>query len=414
MMKRLLFIALLVVFSCMQQDTLYAWGWETHRYINENAVDYLPSDMGVFENNREYIRLHSTDPDIDDLPGYYHYIDIDYYPEFFEGTFPHNWDEAVDLYGYNILIDNGTIPWVIELWTDSLTVLMSTGQWETVWQVAAELGHYVADSHQPLHLTLNYNGQLTGNYGIHSRYETHMINPHLSELPFPDSTSAHWSSVNDSVFRYIDDIYPFVSDIIAADDLASAQDPNYNSTYYNILWDELDSLTISVIHCAIIDLASIWQTAWNNASSPNINISYMYGWNLIGLPLEVEDSNYQILFPESSEGTLYFYNGEQYLLEEELQMGNGYWLRFVNESSTQLSGISVSDMTLQLNEGWNLISGITTPLDITEIEDPNGIIIAGTVYGFNIDVYTNTENMEPGKGYWVKTNSSGSITLTGN
>ncbi|SVD40387.1 uncharacterized protein METZ01_LOCUS393241, partial [marine metagenome] len=75
MMKRLLFIALLVVFSCMQQDTLYAWGWETHRYINENAVDYLPSDMGVFENNREYIRLHSTDPDIDDLPGYYHYID---------------------------------------------------------------------------------------------------------------------------------------------------------------------------------------------------------------------------------------------------------------------------------------------------------------------------------------------------
>ena len=276
MNNRILSFLLLFILAnpFFQQDKVYAWGWETHRYINENAVDYLPPEMDFFEDYRDYLRAHSIDPDVDGLPGYYHYIDIDYYPEFFEGTFPHDWDEAVDLYGYNVLIDNGTVPWVIELWTDSLTVLMSTEQWETVWQVAAELGHYVADSHQPLHLTLNYNGQLTGNYGIHSRYETHMINPHLSELPLPDTTSAHWSSVIDSVFRYIDEIYPFVSDIMAADDLASAQDPDYNSAYYNILWDELDSLTMSVIHCAIIDLASIWQTAWDNANSPANNTAF--------------------------------------------------------------------------------------------------------------------------------------------
>jgi hypothetical protein len=227
--------------------------------------------MDFFEEYRDYLREHSTDPDVDDLPGYYHYIDIDYYTEFFEGTFPHDWEEAVDQYGYDVITDNGTVPWVIELWTDSLTILMDDGEWETVWQLAAELGHYVADSHEPLHLTLNYNGQLTGNYGIHSRYETHMINPHLSELPLPDSTSNYWSSVIDSVFRYIDEIYPYVNEIIAADDLAAGQDPNYNSTYYNLLWDELDSLTISVIHCAIVDLASIWQTAWINAGSPTLS-----------------------------------------------------------------------------------------------------------------------------------------------
>jgi len=257
--------------TCLQQDKVYAWGWETHRYINENAVDYLPPEMDFFEEYRDYLREHSTDPDVDDLPGYYHYIDIDYYTEFFEGTFPHDWEEAVDQYGYDVITDNGTVPWVIELWTDSLTILMDDGEWETVWQLAAELGHYVADSHEPLHLTLNYNGQLTGNHGIHSRYETHMINPHLSELPLLDSTSNYWSSVIDSVFRYIDEIYPYVSEIIAADDLAAGQDPNYNSTYYNLLWDELDSLTISVIHCAIVDLASIWQTAWINAGNPTLS-----------------------------------------------------------------------------------------------------------------------------------------------
>ena len=265
----LLLFALAITF--LQQDKVYAWGWETHRYINENAVDYLPPEMDFFEEYRDYLREHSTDPDVDDLPGYYHYIDIDYYTEFFEGTFPHDWEEAVDQYGYDVITDNGTVPWVIELWTDSLTILMDDGEWETVWQLAAELGHYVADSHEPLHLTLNYNGQLTGNYGIHSRYETHMINPHLSELPLPDSTSNYWSSVIDSVFRYIDEIYPYVNEIIAADDLAAGQDPNYNSTYYNLLWDELDSLTINVIHCAIVDLASIWQTAWINAGSPTLS-----------------------------------------------------------------------------------------------------------------------------------------------
>ena len=269
---RFLLLFLLAI-TFLQQDKVYAWGWGTHRYINENAVDYLPPEMDFFQEHSEYLREHSTDPDVDELPGYYHYIDIDYYPEFFEGTFPHDWDEAVEQYGYDVIINNGTIPWVIETWTDSLTVLMASGQWETVWQLAAELGHYVADSHQPLHLTLNYNGQLTGNYGIHSRYETHMINPHLSELPLPDSSGIYWSSVIDSVFRYIDEIYPYVSEIIAADDLAVDQDPNYNSTYYTILWEELDSLTINTIHCAIVDLASIWQTAWVNAGSPTLSFN---------------------------------------------------------------------------------------------------------------------------------------------
>ena len=269
---RFLLLFILAI-TLLQQDKVYAWGWETHRYINENAVDYLPPELDFFQDHRDYLREHSTDPDIDDLPGYYHYIDIDYYPEFFEGTFPHNWDEAVEQYGYNVIINNGTIPWVIEAWTDSLTVLMANGQWETVWQLAAELGHYVADSHQPLHLTLNYNGQLTGNYGIHSRYETYMINPHLSELPLPDSSSIYWSSVIDSIFRYVDEIYPYVSEITAADDLAAGQDPDYNSTYYNIIWEELDSLTIIVIHCAIVDLASIWTTAWINAGSPTQSFS---------------------------------------------------------------------------------------------------------------------------------------------
>ena len=88
-------------------------------------------------------------------------------------------------------------------------------------------------------------------------------------------------------------------------------------------------------------------------------------------------------------------------------------MRFNEEGSTTISGTPINELTISLNEGWNLISGISTPLDITEIQDPDGIIISGTVYGFTSGVYTNAENMEPGKGYWIRANSSGFITLIG-
>src|SRR4029077_16003668 len=36
---------------------------------------------------------------------------------------------------------------------------------------AGILSHYVADAHVPFHATVNYDGQLTGQRGIHARFE---------------------------------------------------------------------------------------------------------------------------------------------------------------------------------------------------------------------------------------------------
>ena len=94
--------------------------------------------------------------------------------------------------------------------------------------------------------------------------------------------------------------------------------------------------------------------------------------------------------------------------------GEGYWLRFNESGSTDISGIQINELTISLNEGWNLISGISTPINISDIQDPNEIIISGTVFSFSPDGYSNTEIIEPGKGYWIRANSSGSITLIDN
>jgi len=269
-MNKLILLIFSVLIPCITfSQEKVSWGWEVHRYINDHAVDYLPGNMSFFLDHRSYLIQHSIDPDTDPLPGYYHYIDIDYYPEFFEGTLPQNMDSLIALYSVSIVQDNGIVPWIVEQWTDSLSTLMARGEWDDVWQVAAELGHYVADAHQPLHLTMNYNGQLTDNYGIHSRYETQLMNMHLSELPLPEGTGLYWPNVIDSVFLYVDKMYSFVDSIMIADDLAYTQDNDYGSIYYNILWQELEQLTTISMQKAILNLASIWRTAWENAGGPS-------------------------------------------------------------------------------------------------------------------------------------------------
>jgi len=149
----------------------------------------------------------------------------------------------------------------------------------------------------------------------------------------------------------------------------------------------------------------------DDTETGTILVPYSSGWNIVGLPLDVEDASYSILFPESIEGTLYSFNGG-YNLATIVTNGEGYWLRFNEEGSTTITGIPINELTISLNEDWNLISGISTSINISDIQDPDGLIIAGTVYGFALGGYSNAEILEPGKGYWVRANSSGSIILT--
>ena len=143
----------------------------------------------------------------------------------------------------------------------------------------------------------------------------------------------------------------------------------------------------------------------------SMEISHSAGWNLVGLPLEVEDSSYEILFPESVDGTLYSF-GTGYILETELLVGTGYWLRFTDDGISTITGSVVDNLAIDLMEGWNLISGITDPIVVNNIDDPGGIIIPGTFYGFG-NAYENVDVLEPGESYWVRTSGAGVITFQG-
>ena len=148
----------------------------------------------------------------------------------------------------------------------------------------------------------------------------------------------------------------------------------------------------------------------SNFSDDGLMVTVSDGWNLIGLPVMVEDTHYQSVFPSSVSGTLYGYNGV-YTEEENVMNGHGYWLRFSETENLFIAGQEISTLSILLSEGWNLITGISQEFSVEDIEDPEGIIILDTFYEFD-GTYTNVSSLEPGKGCWVKANSSGTIGLT--
>jgi hypothetical protein len=100
-----------------------------------------------------------------------------------------------------------------------------------------------------------------------------------------------------------------------------------------------------------------------------------------------------------------------YVSESYLTSGAGYWLRFNDAGSTTITGSTINELSINLSEGWNLISGISETVSIFSISDPDGIIVSGTLYGYDV-AYVPSEELLAGKGYWLRAYEDGEITLT--
>ncbi len=198
-----------------------------------------------------------------------HYIDIDNYPSFFTGDFPRAYEDAIALYGESFVRAQGTGPWTFVDHVESLTYLMAAAadadDWEELLNTAAVQAHYIEDLHNPFHLTRNYNGQFTGNLGIHARYEGEMIVRHFDEVTFSPSSAEYLPSLLDFVFDGIDDHYPYIEDVLAADDRYAGLPTN---EYYAGMWADTGEFTRELLQEASEAVADSWYTAWIDAGSP--------------------------------------------------------------------------------------------------------------------------------------------------
>ncbi|GAB4330609.1 MAG: hypothetical protein Kow0037_06510 [Calditrichia bacterium] len=134
------------------------------------------------------------------------------------------------------------------------------------------------------------------------------------------------------------------------------------------------------------------------------------GWNLLGVPLEMASYYYLDLYPNAISNTCFGWNGA-YFNEDSLELGLGYWLRFPAAETVSLTGNPLSTLNIPLQSGWNMISGgVKNTVALADVSDPGGIIIPGTLYGFN-GAYYLSDSIRQGSGYWLRTSGAGTITL---
>jgi len=74
------------------------------------------------------------------------------------------------------------------------------------------------------------------------------------------------------------------------------------------------------------------------------------GWNMIGLPLTVTNSHVDFLFPDAIANTLYGFNGS-YQRADSLKIGIGYWLRFSNPDTVEITGVAMDTVCINVNPG---------------------------------------------------------------
>ncbi len=284
---------------------LSGWGSKGHRRISQYMAPALPATMSFLGTDwTAYVAGHASDADyrkeMDPNESPRHYIDIDNYPEFVQtGRIPQTFDSIVAKYGYSFVIGEGILPWATQATFDSLKSCFQRRDWNRSAYFAADLGHYVGDGHMPLHITANYNGQMTGQYGIHSRYETSMISRYESQLSYVADTAIYLTgSTNDYIFNYLYTNHLYVDSVLEADNSATSLTGSTNSdAYYQALWEGTGEFTIRLMGNASHTLATLIYTAWVQAGSPVFNPSGMGEAQPVMLTAYPNPADRYVIFP---------------------------------------------------------------------------------------------------------------------
>jgi len=251
----------------------YGWGPNAHRLVNNWAVQTLPPDIrNFFEANRQFLLDHANDPlewtKKDRYEAKRHYIYLDKYGLFPFLELPHGFLRAVEKYGSGRVNRDGVLPWQIGQYSLRLTKALKAGNWEEAKLDAAALGHYVADAHNPLHTTRNYDGQLTGQSGLASRFGDRLVDRYTNFFFFRPDEASKINDPTEYAFQIVLEAHTWVDRIILADRRAVEELREYGDEYLDRFYSEVGSIAMREINLAAHDAGSYWYTAWLNAGRP--------------------------------------------------------------------------------------------------------------------------------------------------
>ena len=273
-------------------QSYYFWGFYAHKKINRLAVFLLPPEMlTFFKPNILFLEEHAVDPDQrryaipEEAPR--HYIDMDHYGSYPYDTLPRKWKDAVDKFSKDSLNKYGIVPWWIQVMHGRLITAFKNKDRSRILKYAAEIGHYIADSHVPLHANSNHNGQFTNQKGIHGFWESRI--PELladSTWDFFIGNAIYITAPLDYTWKRVMESAASSDTVLKAEQqLTLETSPDQKFAYeerngiiirqyssgFSIAYDDLlKGMIERRMRQSIFSVASFWYTAWVDAGQPDL------------------------------------------------------------------------------------------------------------------------------------------------
>jgi Zinc dependent phospholipase C len=268
------------------------WGFYAHKKINAYAVFLLPPQMLIlYKPQIDFIAEHAVDPDMRRYAvpeeGARHYIDMDHYGAYPFASLPRKWNDAVKKFSEDSLQAHGIVPWWVQTMLQRLTDAFKEKNQARILKLSAEIAHYIADAHVPLHTNSNHNGQYTNQQGIHGFWESRV--PELladKEWDFfigkaeyiKDPGHFIWQRVLESAAA-ADTVLKYEKELTAQfspDEKFSFENRNgvvvrqYSSSFTKAYDARLRGMVERRMRMAIYSVACFWYTAWVNAGEPDL------------------------------------------------------------------------------------------------------------------------------------------------
>lgn len=268
------------------------WGFFAHALINGLATFSLPPEMIAFyKPNIDFIREKAVNPDRRRYAvkgeAEKHYIDLDHYSDSEMKALPIYWIDALKIYSEDSLRANGIGPWSTYLTFVNLTKAFQDKNTNVILRLSADLGHYLADLNVPLHTTKNYNGQLTGQEGIHGFWESRIpeiqANDYALWVGKAEYVERPQQAIWDAVFAahsQVDSVLSIEKNLSAtfpADQKYSFEERNgltirVYSREFSLAYEEaLNGQIERQMKKSIKMIADFWYTAWINAGQPDLS-----------------------------------------------------------------------------------------------------------------------------------------------
>lgn len=291
-MKRVVSILFFIFLLLLPPHRAYCWGFYAHQKINYYAVFLLPPEMLVlYKPNITFLSEHATDPDKRRYAvpgeGARHYIDIDHYGPYPYVALPRKWKDAVAKYGEDSLLAYGVVPWNIEGMLSRLTNAFKEKDFSKIMKTSAELGHYIADAHVPLHTNSNHNGQFTNQRGIHAFWESRV--PELlaeKEFDFFIGKAQYIQNPGDFIWKRVLESAKATDSVLNFERMLTRKFPDdkkyafeerkgkmirqYSAAFTIAYNNMLNGMIERRMRQSVFCIASFWYTAWVNAGQPDL------------------------------------------------------------------------------------------------------------------------------------------------